>query len=262
MLLLKLAFVNKFQTGDFYMCPGRHHSDSGFNKRITVGIILIFLGALFLLNTLDVFSFEVTHVIFSFPFILFLVGILILVNSSKKVLGVILTSIGGIWLLPRIFHEIDYGGNIILPLVFIGLGIYIIFKHTQKKREDIRDFQRDATIDKDIIEDVAIFGGGTKIITSENFKGGSITAIFGGSEIDLTGCKMAEGNNIIDILALFGGTTLIIPKDWNVQINITPIFGGFSNKTVKLPTTSIDYTRMLVIKGLCVFGGGEIKSTY
>jgi len=73
---------------------------------------------------------------------------------------------------------------------------------------------------------------------------------------------MAEGNNVIDILALFGGTTIIIPKDWNVQINITPIFGGFSNKTAKLPNLSIDYSRMLIIKGLCIFGGGEIKSTY
>jgi predicted membrane protein len=185
-----------------------------------------------------------------------------MVNSSKKVFGGILTSIGLIWTLPRIFPGIDYGANIILPLVFIGLGIYIIFKHTQRKREDVSGLHRDVGIDKDMIEDVAIFGGGTKIITSENFKGGSITAIFGGSEIDLTNCKMAEGNNIIDILALFGGTTIIIPKDWNVQINITPIFGGFSNKTVKLPTTSIDYSRMLVIKGLCIFGGGEIKSTY
>ena len=262
MMLIKLALVNKFQTGDFYMCPGRHHRDSNPNKRITVGIILIFLGAIFLFNTLDIFSFRVTHVIFSFPFILMIIGILIMVNSSKKVFGGILTGIGVVWLLPRIFPEINYGGDVILPLVFIGLGIYIIFKHTQKRREYISGFQRDATIDKDIIEDVAIFGGGTKIITSENFKGGSITAIFGGSEIDLTNCKMAEGNNIIDILALFGGTTIIIPKDWNVQINITPVFGGFSNKTVKLPTTSIDYTRTLVIKGLCIFGGGEIKSTY
>jgi len=244
------------------MCAGRYHSDSNSNKRITIGIILIFLGALFLLNTLDIFSFKVTHVVFSFPFILFIIGILIMINSSKKVLGGILTGIGTIWLLPRIFPEIDYGPNIILPLVFIGLGIYIIFKHTQRKREDIHGFNREVNIDKDMIEDVAIFGGGTKIITSENFKGGSITAIFGGSEIDLTKCKMAEGDNVVDILALFGGTTLIIPKDWNVQINITPIFGGFSNKTAKLPNTSIDYSRTLIIKGLCIFGGGEIKSTY
>jgi hypothetical protein len=62
MVLIKLALVNKFQTGDFYMCPGRN-SDSNPNKRITVGIILIFLGRLFLLNTLDLFNFEITRVI-------------------------------------------------------------------------------------------------------------------------------------------------------------------------------------------------------
>jgi predicted membrane protein len=252
-------FDKKIFKQEFTMCPGRHRSYPNPNKRLTIGIILILFGLLFLFHTLNLISFEITHIIFSFPFFLSIIGILILVNSSKKALGVILTGIGVVWLVPRIFPDINYGSNIILPVAFISLGIYIIFKHTLKKREDTPGFHQETKVDKDMIEDVAIFGGGSKIITSENFKGGSITAIFGGSEIDLTNCKMAEGNNTIDILAVFGGTTLIIPKEWNVQINITPIFGGFSNKTIKAPTTPVDYSRTLIIKGLCLFGGGEIK---
>ena len=69
-----------------------------------------------------------------------------------------------------------------------------------------------------MIDDVSIFGGGTKIISSDNFKGGNITAIFGGSEINLTGCKLANGDQVIDVLMIFGGSTIIVPKEWNVVV--------------------------------------------
>jgi hypothetical protein len=38
--------------------------------------------------------------------------------------------------------------------------------------------------------------------------------------------------------------------------------GGFSNKIVKNPARVTDTTRSLHIKGLALFGGGEVKSFY
>jgi len=234
--------------------------NTGVDKRITFGIILILIGGLFLLNTLDIVDFRISRIVFSFPFILFIVGILILINSNKKVLGGIFAGVGLIWLLPRIFPEIDYGPGLIIPVLLICLGIYMILKHSQKKNED--DKWTMENIKKDIVDDVSIFGGGNKVITSDNFKGGSITAIFGGSEIDLTNCKLAEGTNVLDIVAIFGGTTIIVPKDWNIQLNVTPLFGGFSNKSSKMPNVEVDKSRTLVVKGVAIFGGGEVKTIY
>ena len=248
------------------MCPGFHNTDVNSNRKITFGIILILAGLLFLLNTIGVISFKIAHVVFSFPFFLLVVGILILVNSSKRVLGGILSGLGIFFLLPRIFPDIDYGPNLVLPVLLISLGIYVIFKHTQKKSDKYKN-NLEANIDlleenKYMIEDIAIFGGGNKVIHSDNFKGGSIIAIFGGSEIDLSNCKLAEGNNVIEIVCIFGGTTIIVPKEWNIQLNVTPLFGGFSNKAYKIPNLEIDKSRTLIIKGVAIFGGGEIKSIY
>jgi len=234
--------------------------NTGVDKRITFGIILILIGGLFLLNTLDIVDFRISRIVFSFPFILFIVGILILINSNKKVLGGIFAGVGLIWLLPRIFPEIDYGPGLIIPVLLICLGIYMILKHSQKKTNDEKWTMEN--IKKDIVDDVSIFGGGNKVITSDNFKGGSITAIFGGSEIDLTNCKLAEGTNVLDIVAIFGGTTIIVPKDWNIQLNVTPLFGGFSNKSSKMPNVEVDKSRTLVVKGVAIFGGGEVKTIY
>ncbi len=236
-----------------------HHNN--IDKRITLGIILIMIGGLFLLNSLDIVDFRVSRIIFSGPFILFIIGILIMVNSGKRALGGILAGAGLLWLLPRIFPDIDFGPNLFVPVLLILLGVYMIIKHSQRRREN-ESFISDEFLKKDFVDDVSVFGGGNKIIRSDNFKGGSITAIFGGSEIDLTGCKLAEGVSVLDVVAIFGGTTILVPQNWDVQLNVTPLFGGFSNKALKLPNVEIDKTRTLIIKGVAIFGGGEVKTIY
>lgn len=226
------------------------------DKRVMLGSILIGLGGLFFLNSLDIFDFNFGRVIFSWQFFFIVIGVYLTLNTSRKMLGGIIAGLGFIFILPRIFPSIDYDGSIVIAIFMIAIGSYIILN--QKKKEE--DTDELGQINKDVIDDVAIFGGGTKIVNSDNFRGGNVTAVFGGSEIILKGCKLAEGTNSIDILAVFGGTTIVVPNDWNVVMNVTSIFGGFSNKSVKDPNNFIDQSKTLIIKGLVVFGGGELKT--
>ena len=226
-------------------------------SRTLLGTIIILIGALYLLKTLDLINLDVSHIIFSFPFVLFAIGIIILLNSRGKLLGILLTLVGALFLLPRIYPNIELNNDIIFPVILIAFGIHMLFK--RKIHINRSHNYQWKTVDNNYIDDVAIFGGGHKTIISENFKGGNITAVFGGSEIDLTQCKLAEGDVIIDVEMIFGGTTIMVPKEWNVRVNITPIFGGFSNKVFRNPVTPIDSTRTLIIKGVAIFGGGEIK---
>ncbi|HSW56736.1 MAG TPA: LiaF domain-containing protein [Ignavibacteriaceae bacterium] len=229
------------------------------DKRVLLGGILIVLGGIFLLNTMNILNFRIAHVIFSWPFIMLVIGLFVLVNTEKKFLGGILSGIGALFLIPRIFPQVDYDGGIIIPIFFIVLGIYIILK---KRKVDISEgFTTETSkLNRDKIDDVSIFGGGNKIISSSNFQGGNITAVFGGSEINLINCQLAEGDNVLDVLCVFGGTTIILPKEWDVVINVTSILGGFSNKAIRNPSVVIDQSRTLHIKGLAMFGGGEVKT--
>jgi predicted membrane protein len=249
-------------------------------SRALLGTIIIFIGALYLLKTLDLINLDISHIIFSFPFILFFIGIVILINSGSKVFGLMLTFIGAVFLIPKLFPNIELNSDIIIPVLIIAFGIQILFKRRGYRHdidpaqwEDVVDkklshafrhahygsYKRWKTGDNNYIDDISIFGGGHKTIISDNFKGGNITCIFGGSEIDLTQCKLAEGDVIIDAIMIFGGTTITVPKEWNVRVNVTPIFGGFSNKVFRIPGTPIDTTRTLVIRGAAILGGGEIK---
>jgi predicted membrane protein len=229
---------------------------NSIDKRVILGSILIGLGGIFFLNSLDIFSFNFGRIVFSWPFFFIVIGMYLTLNTARKMLGGILAGLGFVFIIPRIFPDVYYDGSVVVAIFLIAIGSYIILNQ-KRKTEEADELGH---ITKDRIDDVAIFGGGTKIVTSDNFKGGNITAVFGGSEIILKGSKLAEGTNAIDILAIFGGTTIVVPNDWNVILNVTSIFGGFSNKSVKDPNLVVDQSKTLIIKGLVVFGGGELKT--
>jgi predicted membrane protein len=225
--------------------------------KILIGLLLVIIGTFALLGSLDILDFRISRIIFSIPFVLLVIGLIILANSTKKVFGGVLAAIGIFFLIPKIF-PVQYDASIIFPVIIITLGIYILLRAKEKHDYKIKaDSKGDS---REFIDEVAVFGGGNRIISSDSFKGGSITAIFGGAEINLAGSKLAEGDNVLEVVTIFGGTEIIVPRDWDVKLNVTPIFGGFSNKMVKEFNAPVDQTRRLIVKGVAIFGGGDIKS--
>jgi hypothetical protein len=60
---------------------------------------------------------------------------------------------------------------------------------------------------------------------------------------------------------MFGGTTILVPEGWDIKIKVVSILGGFSDKHKgKISDKENTNDNKLVIKGLVIFGGGEIKS--
>ena len=96
--------------------------NKGIDKRVFLGGVLIVLGGIFLLNTMNILHFRFAHVVFSWPFVLFVIGLFVLINTEKKLLGWILTGIGSLFLIERIFPRIDYDSGIIIPIRLIILG--------------------------------------------------------------------------------------------------------------------------------------------
>lgn len=107
---------------------------------------------------------------------------------------------------------------------------------------------------------VNVFSGGDRQIVTDNFSGGNITAVFGGSKIDLTKSRLVPGVSQLEITCVFGGTEIIVPEDWNVVLDITPVLGGFSDERKFSSGRAFDEGRQLIIKGTVVFGGGDLKS--
>ena len=58
---------------------------------------------------------------------------------------------------------------------------------------------------------------------------------------------------------MFGGTDFIVPADWTVKLETSSIFGGFSDKRKPVVNVVNDPDKILTVKGLVLFGGGEVK---
>ncbi|MFH1195953.1 MAG: LiaF domain-containing protein [bacterium] len=227
--------------------------NAGSKGRLFVGLVLILLGGLFLLDNFEMISFYIPQFILNHLGAWFFIGIGIIVFaiSGNKILSVLFILWGGFLIYPEFW-----------PLLLVILGLFLIFKRGKphgRFHKEIKIGGEEKQFSEDYIEDVSIFGGGNKTYSSKNFKGGEITSIFGGSEIDLRNCTLAPGTNTIDMTAIFGGSSLVLPRDWTVRIEIVPIFGGFADKRIRTPEAP-DEDRVLVIKGVVIFGGGEIKN--
>jgi len=226
------------------------------NNRPIIGVILVLAGLFLVMRNTGFFPEFIDHIIFSWPMLLVCIGLVMTLGASEKTSGVIVMAVGGFFLIPMIFRETFHAYNMFWPSIFIIIGVIFIFT----KRRGWNAVSTTTMTGDDYIDIVNVFSGGERQIVSENFKGGKISAVFGGTELDLTKAKLAPGRNELEIACIFGGATFIVPDDWNISISVTPVLGGFTDSRKLLPGRTVDSTRQLVIKGAVIFGGGEIKS--
>ena len=246
--------TNENYNGDRSYFKREHHHLQG--NRAFVGVILVLVGIFLVLRNTGFFPGFIDNIIFSWPMLLVTIGLVITISSSGgKTSGIILMAVGAFFLIPHVFRE-TFDVNLFWPSVFIIIGAVFIFS----KKRGLNSNSTAPQVGDDYIDYVHVFSGGERQIISDNFRGGKITAVFGGSEIDMTKAKLAPGVSELEIACVFGGTTIIVPDNWNVKIEVVPVLGGFGDSRKLNPGRTIDPTRQLVIKGAVVFGGGEIKS--
>ena len=92
---------------------------------------------------------------------------------------------------------------------------------------------------------------------SQDFRGGDISAVMGGAELDLRSARTSSPQVVIDVFAWWGGIDLFVPKDWRVVSEVTPIMAGFDDQT--RPAEGMPHTT-LVIRGIAIMGGIEVKN--
>lgn len=242
-----------YRDGNRPFKPEHHHLQ---NNRAVIGVVLVLVGIFLVMRNTGVIPDFIDHIIFSWPMLLVTIGLVITIGSSGgKTSGVIVMAVGAFFLIPHIFRE-TFDVNMFWPTIFIIIGVIFIFS----KRKGWNSVSTSAPVGDDYIDYVHVFSGGERQIVSENFRGGRITAVFGGSEIDLTKAKLAPGVSELELACVFGGTTIIVPSDWNIKIDVVPVLGGFTDSRKLNHGSMIDTSKQLIIKGAVIFGGGEIKS--
>ena len=236
---------------------GCHHKQ---DKRLGVGIVFIFIGALFIFSNIGLIPHGMKHYIFSWQMILIVIGLFTLSGNKNRTVGLVLISIGVFFILPGLFGMPRIGLGKLWPLVFVGIGAYILVRRNKEHKEFDFPEMGKKTSREDVLDDLNVFGGSNRNITSQNFLGGRSTSIFGGGDYDFTNADLAKDTAVLDVIAIFGGNKIVVPSDWDVTIDVVSIFGGFSDKRKTLRSLQVNKNKQLIIKGLALFGGGEVKN--
>jgi hypothetical protein len=103
---------------------------------------------------------------------------------------------------------------------------------------------------------MAVMGAVMRGNNSHVFRGGDLTAVMGGCELDLRHAAI-DGEAVIDVFALWGGIEIRVPEDWSIESRVVPIMGGVEDKT--RPPQGASRHR-LVLRGFVVMAGVEIKN--
>jgi predicted membrane protein len=245
-------------------------------KKAVFGIIIMFVGVFLLFRNFDIIPWEVYRIVISWPALLIGIGIVLLFDGkhNNKSAGIVLSTIGILFLLPRIFY-INMNG-FFLPVIIIVVGILFIVKSSTKRKyhsnflgngnsfenkggdvTGITDFEmKDGFINRDYV-----FSGSKEKWTFNNVRGIEISSVFSGVDLDLTQIELSQDVEKVHIKvsSVFGGVILYVPDDWNILIQKTGVFGSFTDNRPRNVTQFSTSGRLVILDLEAVFGGGEIK---
>ncbi|HET8738638.1 MAG TPA: DUF5668 domain-containing protein [Acidimicrobiia bacterium] len=212
--------------------------------RLFLGLVVIAVGTVLLLDNLDVLN--AGEVIGTWwPLLVILAGVLTFASNPRHWPFALLLTAVGVAMLLTTMDVLDLS-DLIWPMVLIVVGIIILAG---------RGFGGKTVESGDEVNIFHVFSGSETASRSKAFRGGSISVLFGGAELDLTEAVPAPGA-MLDVFAAFGGVEIKVPPGWNVNIKGLPIFGGFDNATTKdsLP----EGAPTLIVNATALFGGVEV----
>ena len=215
------------------------------------GAILVVVGVGLILERLGlVTEFSVLMAVW-WPIILVIGSIVQMISIRRFSGGSLIVMIIGLLLLLKNLEVVDVSiYKLIWPTILVLVGMSFLFT---------KGFNLTSTkaSNEDTIDYFVMFSGIEERLASDSFKGGTVTTLFGGSEIDLRSAQLGPEGAFIEVVVAFGGVEIKVPEDWNVVVKGVPIFGGWTNKA-KSKEGHVDSDRVLNINCIAIFGGMEI----
>ncbi len=229
---------------------GSRHTGNVIAPQLIIGLLLLVAGVALLLD-----NFGLVHayrILRFWPCGLILIGLAGLAQAQRtagRVAALFWTFIGT-WLLLGNLHIIRLALWDLWPVPVVMAGAYMIWQAIHGP--DRPPGNRDSTFSA-----LAVMGGVGRKINSPEFKGGDATALLGGLKIDLHDARIGGDEAVIDVFAFWGGIEMMVPDGWAVINRVVAVLGGADDRT---RPSADPAPKRLVIRGVCLMGGVEIKN--
>jgi hypothetical protein len=237
--------------------PAARSCSSGGYHGIIWGGAICAVGVILLLDHMGIVSAD--HLWRFWPMLLIVAGATSLTQPGKRAWGTLLLVSGMLFQLDAL-GVLRFRWADLWPLVIITVGAVMIWNSIETRRvRDTFGFVGDASPGMNA---VAIFGGVERRVGGSAFRRGTISAIFGGAEIDFREADIDGPEAFLEINTCCGGAEIRVPETWRVDYRGQSVFGGYSDKTrvVVSGNPNATPTKTLVITGTNLFGGVEVKN--
>jgi len=238
------------------------NSATRITGRVIFGLILCVLGFLWTLDSLGIV--DSAPILNWWPSILVLFGLSRLLGVGGRrhtAVGVVFT-FAGTWMLLRRLEIVHVGVFDLWPMILLVVGGSLVWNSLRRTAPAGGDSGmlgglRSGNDPADSISTVAIWSGARHKIVSQQFRGGEITAVMGGADLDCRAARLESGRAVIDLFVWWGGIELKVPEDWQVVNEGFVIMGAIEDKSKAQAAGPV---QTLVLRGMVVMGGVEIKN--
>ena len=213
------------------------------------GVVFIVAGLFLLMEKLG--WIPGGFVLHFWPMIFVLIGLVKVIYAGGRPTGVVLIALG-------IFLQLQQIGIIHLnfwdlwPVLIIIAGVGMLWQALVKEGPAISSNEQ--------FDAVYIFGGGERRVNTSRYRGGRLFAMFGGYKVDFYHADFEGSQAVLEANAVFGGGEIRVPEHWLVSVQGMGIFGAYEDKTRHFQPDPSKPTKTLVIKGVAIFGGIEVKN--
>lgn len=225
-------------------------------QRLLLGAFILIIGVFSLIDNLNIFN--TRNLLQFWPMIFIVLGGLKIAqanNSSGYLIGGSLVFAGILMTLNHL-GVISFGMRDFWPIFLIIGGLIVIFKDRIVHSNDTPGLDGTSNGGSDsTIDVVAVMSGNQGKNSSTDFRGGEITAIMGGVELDLRGATI-QSEAVLNVFSVWGGIVLRVPNDWTIINNGIAIMAGIDDQTVP----AMNSGKRLIVKGYAIMAGVEIKN--
>lgn len=225
--------------------------------RLVVGLSLATFGILYTLDNLGVV--DVRAFAPYWPALVVLFGGAQMAAARRRsdlMLGGFWAVVGIVLLLGHL-HLVPIRVWDLWPLVLVFFGLRLVMRAMGSRTLPAGAPLAVTDDDGSTVQALAVMSGVQRRTASVAFRGGSLTAIMGGIEVDLSAARMVAERAFIDCFAFWGGIEITVPPGWVVRVRALPLMGGVGAKTMS-PAPG-EATGELVITGWAIMGGIVVK---
>jgi hypothetical protein len=210
-------------------------------KRTSLGLVLIIVGLVLTLDSAGVLRTDGLGR--WWPLLLVGVGLVKVRQpreDGQRAAGVAFLMMGSLFLFTSILSV-----RSAWPLLMVAFGAFLLWQGAEGPAAEAIKVS-----DSPYLSEMVLIGFVKRGHRPLDFRGGSVTAVIGGVELDLRKANLT-GTAYLDVVAFWGGIEIKVPSGWTVDARVVALMGAFENK-VDSPATPGG--PRLVVRGHAIMG--------